>query len=155
MSLFSPFNEPHLQHSGTFNGNPVTMTAGYTTMEQLTVAELDRINQLGDSLRAELTDICRDVGVRAQITGIGSMGQIHFTPVAIRGWREVATADLSVRSLFHLLLLTKGLFFSKRLMFNISTPMRERQISLAAQIFRGCLVQLIPYLEVTAPSLLG
>ena len=64
---------PHIQHSGSFNGNPMSTTAGLVALEKLTAAEIARINDLGDSLRRELLDRIEVGRFRATVTGMGSL----------------------------------------------------------------------------------
>ena len=67
MALFSPEANPALMHSGTFNGNPVTMTAGLETLKLLTGAEIDRINGYGAGLRNRIRNISNETGIRCFI----------------------------------------------------------------------------------------
>ena len=70
---FAPDKDGFLGHSGTFNGNPVTMTAGLATLVELTAAEIDRINQLGKMLRSGLREVLGDLAITAQVTGISEL----------------------------------------------------------------------------------
>ena len=64
---------PHIQHSGSFNGNPMSTTAGLVTLELLTPSEIQRINDLGDWLRNELLDRIEVGRFNATVTGYGSL----------------------------------------------------------------------------------
>lgn len=154
MELYSPLNSSFLSHSGTFNGNPITMIAGTTTMNLLTVAEIQRINKLGEKLRMHFDNVLEEVGIIAQVTGIGSLAQIHFTKEEVRDWRSAATARADIRGMLHLLLMNKGIFAAPRGMFNISTPMEEREIMQARTAMKESLMELRPYVEKTAPELI-
>ena len=154
MDHFNPTNPEFLGHSGTFNGNPVTMIAGVAAMNELTVSEIDRINQLGERLRVHFANVLEETGINAQVTGVGSLAQIHFTKDEIKNWRSASTARVDLRMLLHLLLMTKGIFAAGRGMFNISTPMGAREISQAAGALKSCLEELKPYIEKTAPELI-
>ena len=55
MDLFDPTDGPVVSHAGTFNANPMTMVAGLATLDQLTPEVYERMNALGDILRAKLT----------------------------------------------------------------------------------------------------
>ena len=59
MDQFSPLNSSFLTHSGTFNGNPVTMVAGIATLSELQHSEIERINSLGANLREEFVRIAK------------------------------------------------------------------------------------------------
>ena len=51
MESFSPERKGFIRHSGTFNGNALTMVAGVASMEALTSSAIDRINSLGNLLK--------------------------------------------------------------------------------------------------------
>ena len=64
---------PPIQHSGSFNGNPMSTTAGRIALEKLTDTEIRRINALGDDLRRELLDRIEVGRYHATVTGFGSL----------------------------------------------------------------------------------
>lgn len=154
MDLFSPLNQNFLTHSGTFNGNPITMTAGVATLNEFTVAEIDRINKLGEKLKMNFQNILEELGINAQVTGVGSLVQIHFTKEEVKDWRSAALARVDIRTMLHLLLMTKGIFAATRCMFNISTAMSEKEINEARTGVKSCLSELKPYIEKAAPELI-
>jgi len=155
MDHFSPLRPKYLSHSGTFNGNPVTMVAGLVTLQELTFSEMNRINQFGEKVRADLRKITEEVGLRCQVTGTGSVGQIHFTNREIRDWRSASTARMDMRAILHILLLEKGILVGQRCFFNISTPMREEEINEMTAAMKACLFEMKPYIEETAPELIS
>jgi glutamate-1-semialdehyde 2,1-aminomutase len=154
MDLFSPLNKNCLTHSGTFNGNPVTVAAGAAALTELTGSEIDRINQLGDALRNKFKKVLEEVAIVGQVTGTGSLVQIHFTKEEVKDYRSAATARVDIRSLLFLMLMDKGIFPAARCMFNISTPMDNKEIEQASTALRDCLFELRPFLEKNAPELL-
>jgi glutamate-1-semialdehyde 2,1-aminomutase len=154
MDLFSPLNDSFLSHSGTFNGNPVTMVAGIVTLRELTISEIDRINELGEKLRNDFSNVLEEVGIDSQVTGMGSLAQIHFTHEEVKDWRSAATARLDMRQILHLLLMNRGIFSTGRCSFSISTPMSEKEINEASKALRNCLLEMKPYIEKTAPDLM-
>jgi glutamate-1-semialdehyde 2,1-aminomutase len=154
LDLFSPLNDTALSHSGTFYGNPITMAAGVATMEELTVSKIDRINKLGEKLRIHFNNVFEEVGIIAQVTGMGSVAQIHFIKEEIKDWRSVSTERVDIITMLHLLLMDRGIFPSKMCMFNISTPMSEKEINDARTALKDCLIELRPYIEKAAPELI-
>src|SRR5918998_936675 len=54
MSVFDPRLPNHLHHSGTFNGNLMTMAAGSVALDLLTEEEIERLNALGERLAGGL-----------------------------------------------------------------------------------------------------
>lgn len=66
-------------NAGTFNGNPVSITAGLNTlkfMKQHNVYET--INSTGYSIQKGLNDIIDDLELGFQVQGIGPMFQLYF-----------------------------------------------------------------------------
>jgi glutamate-1-semialdehyde 2,1-aminomutase len=155
MDLFSPLNPTFLAHSGTFNGNPVTMVAGLATLKELTVSEIDRINKLGEKLRTIFSNALEEVGINAQVTGMGSLAQIHFTNQEIKDWRSAAPARIDIRTILHLMLMNRGIFAVSRTMFNISTAMGEKEVTEAGSAVKSCLLEMKPYIEKMAPELIS
>ena len=154
MKHFAPDKAGFYGHSGTFNGNPVTMTAGIATLTELTSAEIERINHLGKQLRAGLRQELNELGVAARVTGAGSLIQVHFTRSEVTDWRSAATANVELRNLFHLLLLENGIFAATRTFFNISTPMGDAEISKLIEAVRAALTRMKPFIDQVAPDLL-
>ena len=83
-----------LPHGGTFNANPVTMTAGLAAMTAMDEARFDALNALGDELRLGLRSLLAELGVEAQVVGEGSLFGIHFHQRRMRRLEDiVATAE--------------------------------------------------------------
>jgi glutamate-1-semialdehyde 2,1-aminomutase len=152
---FAPDKARFLGHSGTFNGNPVTMAAGLAALTELTVSEIDRINRLGQKLRTDLRKILDKRKITAQVTGAGSLAQIHFTKREVKDWRSAATARADLRAILHLLLLERGIFSASRAFFNISTPMRVNEIDTLITAAESSLVEMRPYIAAAAPDLIS
>ncbi|MDF0682063.1 MAG: hypothetical protein P0116_13980 [Candidatus Nitrosocosmicus sp.] len=56
------------------------MKAGYHTLKELrrNPGIYDKINSLGETARRELSKLFVELGIRVQVTGIGSLFMIHF-----------------------------------------------------------------------------
>ena len=130
MEVFDPRSPHHLHHSGTFNGNLMTMAAGCVTLDLLTHCEIERINALGerlaDGLRrslAERPDLQRR-RERLRVSGArelrdGRRGSQVLRPEPGRApWRP---PSISRRS-------TKGVYFAPRGFMNTSTAMDEQVV---------------------------
>ncbi len=128
MSQFDPRQSGYLFHSGTFNANPATMVAGLACLDLLTANEIGRINTLGDRLRRGLQSVLDDSGVRALVTGWGSLCHVHLAAPPIRGFRDAARGDVGAYRWIHLALLNHGVFTASRGFFSVSTAMGEADI---------------------------
>jgi hypothetical protein len=69
-------------------------------------------------------------------------------------WRSASSARLDIRSLLHLWLLDHGIFPAGRMMFNISTPMGEKEIDVLGTTVKDGLLELKPYIRKTVPELI-
>ncbi len=75
---FTPGGE--VFQSGTFSGHPVTMAAGYENLKFAAEHDVyDHVNELGERLRAGLTDICADQAPEYTVVGTESMFKTIFT----------------------------------------------------------------------------
>jgi glutamate-1-semialdehyde 2,1-aminomutase len=127
MSLFDPA-VGRLHHSGTFNGNPVTIAAGIAALDLLTDQAIAHTNQIGERLRSRLRKAMETAGMDAQLTGIGSLIGIHFTRSPIRNYRDVVAPSKDIVSVLHLSLLNRGIMIAPRGMFCTSTVMGDQEI---------------------------
>ena len=139
MDLYDPMKGPRVSHAGTFNANPVTMLAGATTLEQLTPQVYQRLDYLGDSLRQGIREVCADLEVPAQITGLGSLFGIHFTDHPIRNYRDIAAGDAKWRDQMFLGLMNEGILVASNLVGSLSTVMGEAEISRFVGAFKRVL----------------
>jgi len=98
-------------HGGTFCANPVTMTAGLSTLKMLADGKIIRqLNQKGDHLRQGLRDIFERQGQDAQVTGVGSLWNTHFTKKPIKDSNDVAKADREQLTRYHMHLIENGVY---------------------------------------------
>ncbi len=157
MSQFDPGGPGILSHSGTFNGNNITMTAGLAALKHLDQGAIDRINGLGERLSAGINALFESLGIRAQCLGYGSLQQIQWTDAPLVTLKDAARAGQGIsglRELLHLELLNRGVYTSNRGMFCISTPMGSAEIDFALAALEGALRMLRSYMRENAPRLL-
>ncbi len=107
------YERPHYSfHGGTFAGNPMTMTAGLTTLKILEDGRvISRLNRQGDEIRERLRRIFEKRNVDAQVVGLGSLFNVHFTKEPIRDALAVFRADKKRLLEYNLTLMTNGIFF--------------------------------------------
>lgn len=113
-------------HSGTFNANLITMTAGTVALRELTAERIDAMERLGVSLKQGLTDAARTRGLPFSVRQIGSLLNVFFTDAPPDDITARKDHDL-VRK-YHVACLNRGLVIAARGMFVISTVMDERLI---------------------------
>ncbi len=104
--------EKYSYHGGTFSANPITMTAGLTTLKILENGLLiNKLNEMGEYTRKNLREIFEKRKIDVQITGISSLFQTHFTKYPIKNPRDVAQTDKKTLNKLHKYLRTRGIFF--------------------------------------------
>ena len=139
MELFDPTKGPVVAHAGTFNGNPMTMLAGAITLEHLTPDVYRRLDILTERLRQGVLEVCADLEVPVQVTGLGSIFGIHFVDRPVRTWRDVAAADKDLRQRVFWGLMNEGVLFTSSLVGCVSSPMGEEEVDTFVRAFRRVL----------------
>jgi len=99
-------------HGGTFCANPVSATAGLTTLRLLEDGHVvNQLNRLGDKVRKQLRDIFEKRNVDVYITGVSSIFQTHFTREEVRDVQSAFQADKKKLADYHMHLIANGVFF--------------------------------------------
>jgi glutamate-1-semialdehyde 2,1-aminomutase len=132
------------------------MAAGLSALKALNQATIDRINALGERLREGLKDAFDKTGLRGQVTGIGSLNQVHWCETPLNNAREsgrALKAAAELPGLLHLEMMNRGIYCAKRGMFVISTPMKDEEIDQTAAGFAEALAVLKPYIAARFPQL--
>jgi glutamate-1-semialdehyde 2,1-aminomutase len=129
MSLFDPRLPDHLHHSGTFNGNLITMVAGRVALDLLTQDEIQRLNALGERLTDGLRRLfSQREELGAAVLNCGSLIQVNFeTEGEVRTYSDL-NLDSPVMAAFHLAALDEGVYFAPRCFMNTSTAMDKQVI---------------------------
>ncbi len=132
MEIFDARRSGAITHGGTFNGNPVGAAAGLATLRQLTPDAYDRLDRLGERLRASVAATIDGNGLDARVAAVGSLVQVW----AGDGGSAVATGASNAQALF-LGLLLEGFYLAPRGMGAIPTIATEADVDdLAAAIGR-------------------
>jgi len=113
---------------GTFSANPVSTGAGLAAMELLDAGAIERLNALGEHARTALAAVIHRHGLAAQVSGAGSLFQVHWTQVPLDDARGVETADETLKTLCHLGLANRGILASMRGMCALATPMTRAHV---------------------------
>lgn len=117
-----------IRWGGTFNGNPVSAAAGIETLKALTPAVIDELNRKGEHLTESLNKVLEHSGLPAQVTGFGSLFNIHATDEEITDSHPVGRADPELTELMHLGLMNRGYFLATRGMGCLSTAMTSADL---------------------------
>lgn len=153
MQMYDP-REKKMYHSGTFNGNAVTMAAGLATMKAFDQNAVDYVNGLGTMFKEGVVDIYRKLGINMRISGEGSIYNILFTDKEVKNYRDVAVAHEELNKVLYMSLLTKGVFDAERGMFCMSTAMTREDIRFGLDMLEKSLQEMLPAIAEEAPELI-
>ncbi len=143
MSLFDPSaGRPPIPHGGSFNANPMSLVAGVATLEQLTPSAYDKLAYLGEKLRGNLQELFAKMEVPAQVTGLGSLFGIHFTPSPVNNYRDAQLGDTTLRHQIFLGMLNQGIAMDPRGAGCLSTVIGEREIESFVSVMQHVLEQI-------------
>ena len=97
--------------AGTLSGNPLAMAAGLAALKTLQERPqiYEDLERLGSSLRAGLTRVFADVGIPAQVQGIGSLATVFFTGREVRCYDDAQSCDRSRYARYFNGLLRRGI----------------------------------------------
>lgn len=131
MSVFdATAGSPALPHTGTFNGNPVSMVAGLETVKRMDSEFLTKLNSRGDALRSALNECFAKKGIEGQVTGAGSLFKAHFTSRTLTDYRSAypdAACAARSKALFAALL-NEGFLLSVSCSGNLSGAHSDAEI---------------------------
>jgi glutamate-1-semialdehyde 2,1-aminomutase len=108
MALVSP--EGPVYQAGTLSGNPLAMTAGLWSLEQLSPKLYRDLGRLGARLAAGLADGARAAGVDLQVNGFGSLVTPFFTNAPVRDYESAAAANTDRYAAFCRGMLERGVY---------------------------------------------
>ena len=124
MAFFDARRPDAFRHAGTFNNNVLTMSAGLAAMSIYTPDVARRHNARGDALRDRLNALAREKGAGMQVTGMGSMLNVHMRREPIPA--DVAKQNFDLRDLLFFDLLDQGIWMARRGMAAVSLAISEQ-----------------------------
>ena len=142
MALFDPRQgPPAISQSGTFNAAAVCCAAGVAGYGAITPGVQAHIDRLAEDLRTRANALFRRLHLPAQVVGIGSLFNIHFTEGPIVDYRTVARGDRKTLSLLVLALMNRGIFLAPRGMGCTSSVMTPAEIDAFLTALEGALAE--------------
>jgi glutamate-1-semialdehyde 2,1-aminomutase len=108
MELVAPAGPVY--QAGTLSGNPLAMTAGLWSLQQLSPKIYRHMAALTMKLAAGFADAARDAGVALQVNAFGSTFTPFFTTTAITDYQSAAKADTKAYGRFFHAMLDRGIY---------------------------------------------
>lgn len=141
MDLLSPVG--NVYQAGTFSANPLTLTAGITTLKLLKKLDYNRLNSMTEYLCSEIEKFVNEKKINLRINRIGSMWTFFFTDKEVVDYKTALTSDTKMFSKYFHSLLKAGIFFPPSqfeacfLSFSHSQKDIENLISVTKKILGG------------------
>ncbi|MGZ7116901.1 MAG: glutamate-1-semialdehyde 2,1-aminomutase [Methanobacterium sp.] len=108
MEMMAPAG--NVYQAGTFNGNPISVTAGIAMLKQLDAFFYNDLNKKGDAMRMGLNDVFNDNDFNFNVAGLSSMFQVYFTDEEVYDYNSAKSADTEKFGRYFNEMLKKGVF---------------------------------------------
>ncbi len=99
--------------AGTLSGNPLAMTAGYTTLKILKNGNVyDKLEEKSGKLAAAMKEAAKTAGAEVYFTRVGSMFSAFFTNQEVTEFKSAATSNIDRFIAFFKTLLEEGVYIA-------------------------------------------
>src|SRR5881397_3681172 len=99
-----------ISHAGTFNANPLSLSAGLVTLTKiLTRAGMGHAQRIGNDLAKGYADIIQDHRLPMKVQSGGISGTVHFTRGAVTDWRSFQDVDVGGWWGYYTAMLNRGI----------------------------------------------
>jgi glutamate-1-semialdehyde 2,1-aminomutase len=99
--------------AGTLAGNPLAMSAGIATLNELAKPGLyDEVNALAKKLVHGLRNALAGAGIAAQVNSISSLSTIFFTPDPVTNYTGAKRSDTKLYARYFREMLNRGIFLA-------------------------------------------
>jgi glutamate-1-semialdehyde 2,1-aminomutase len=120
---FDPTKTNAWSHAGTFNNNILSMTAGFTGLNEVFTTKIaDSFFKQGEQFRQGLKSRLNRLDLPIHLTGMGSMMALHFSSAVPTSPYSPTPAQHKIYELIHLEMMQLGQFYARRGMINLSLP---------------------------------
>ena len=120
---FDPTKTNAWSHAGTFNNNILSMTAGFTGLNEVFTTKIaDSFFIQGEQFRERLKSRLNRLGLPIHLTGMGSMMALHFSSTVPTFPYAPTPIQHKIYELIHLEMMHLGQFYARRGMINLSLP---------------------------------
>jgi glutamate-1-semialdehyde 2,1-aminomutase len=126
-------------HLGTFNGNPLSMTAGVVTLTQiLTRDTYPQLHRLADRLTAGCQAVIDEFEIPAYAINVGPKGCVMFTPQRVTNYRDFIGLDTELWNAFFFHLANRGVLLPPGPddQWTLSVQHTEAEIDRHVEVFR-------------------
>ena len=123
-------------HSGTFNGNPLSISIGKATIDALSrPGEFDLLRRRTHRLKGGVSAALAERDIPHQMAGEGGMFNVYFTSKPVRNYRDVRSSDLRLRRFLDLELITNGVYLKPENRYCLSLAHSNEDVSVTKERF--------------------
>lgn len=140
MQVFDPRGgKPPVPHGGTFNANPVSMSAGLAAMESMTPSAYEDLATLGEQAREAMNEAFAIADIPGQVTGAASLFRVHMKRGPITDYRTTfaKASEKQALEVVHRYLQNHGVLIASYGLGCLSTPMDTSHIDTLSDLLLG------------------
>jgi glutamate-1-semialdehyde 2,1-aminomutase len=144
---------PRIPHPGTFNDHKISMVAGLATLNELTSEAYEHLENVGQRMRNGLKQLCQELGIKAEITGIASIFHIHFTDKEIVDINSAKLENSLLIRHYDVNMANRGINLAKAHASFCSTPVKMSDVNRTLKAAKETLTAMKPLISEVAPNL--
>ena len=123
-------------HSGTFNGNPLSINSGKATVDALMVpGAFDLLRKRTESLMSGISAVLDGRDIPNQVLGEGGMFNFYLTSKPVRCYRDVKSSDLRLRRFLDLEQITNGVYLKPENRYCLSLAHSDDDLGVTKERF--------------------
>ncbi len=132
-------------HSGTFNGNPLSISVGKATVEALgRRGRFDTLLARTDSLKRGISSALNQRDIHHNMVGEGGMFNFYLTSNRVKNYRDVKRSDLRSRRLLDIDLISRGVYLKPENRFCLSLAHTNDDVKLTTEKFEETMDAVVP-----------
>jgi len=147
MELLDPRRGPRRRvfHSGTFNGNPLSVSVGKATVDALMrPGRFDRVVNRTKSLKRGISSALTHRGIPHVMAGEGAMFNFYLSQHRVSNYRDVKKSDLRLRRFIDIDLISRGVYLKPEGRFCLSLSHTSDDVRQTQEKFEESLDAVIP-----------
>jgi len=147
MGLLDPRNEARTRvfHSGTFNGNPLSISVGEATIEALRrPGKFEGLVARTGTLKRGISSALAKRGIPHHVAGEGGVFNFYLTEGQVKDYRDIKESDLRRRRFLDIEFITRGVFLKPENRFCLSLAHTNDDIRLTTERFEQSLDAVVP-----------
>jgi glutamate-1-semialdehyde 2,1-aminomutase len=132
MELFDARRPGAVAHSGTFNNNVASLSAGVAVLSSIYTADHAEVfTARGHDVLATIRSVVEHHDAGLSVSGFGSMMNIHASATPPGDGRAALQRDWALQELLYLEMLDRGVYMAPRGMINLSLVVTDDQLGSA------------------------